>query len=79
MNTCKTCKWWADSAGTFIESKELKKLVPSMDPYHPCNCPKINQDVHANPAMDGAAAENMDGHPYFVTGPDFGCIHYEPK
>ncbi len=67
MNTCKTCKWWA-------EQEFATKFGDCNSPRNPRNDWKLN--------LDGAYGheETFYGHFFGIsTGPDFGCIHHEAK
>lgn len=68
IHTCKDCKWW--------ESKNKEK-------FGDCKCAKIDisNDNDKGIDKDGAAATCCDdGYgTEFLTGPDFGCIHWEGK
>lgn len=69
MNTCKSCKWW----GVNLADAHLQ------DGYGSCDFPEMLEDVrHQIPADDNAYCyTNEPGN--IMTGPNFGCIHHEPK
>lgn len=66
MNTCKTCKWWANIPDEmrgclFVETFEYQS----------------KPDLFAvEEACDGYGDRRV---PCVVTGPEFGCIHHEEK
>lgn len=67
--TCKTCKWW------------VKKDTHYGNNANMCANPKIVGPHKDHPA-DADGAELCDASGYFAAilpGPDFGCIHHEPK
>ena len=68
--TCKTCRWWGEqreaNAGTCLHKKiSFRGVVVDV--------PLMGQ----LPPPDGMTAANNDAE--VRTGPDFGCIHHEPK
>ena len=70
--TCKDCKWWAPNYSG--------KDAPMDGPFA-CRHPKLDHPDSelwdwCNP-QDMAAAD--DGPAMILTGPDFGCIHFEAK
>lgn len=84
MNTCKTCQWWQDDTEAHRRRSNVKN----------CTCPKVifatvdyesdaavaEEDPHH--VLSGNEAGVEDGSGYFarlITGPDFGCIHHQPK
>lgn len=67
MGTCKTCRWWGDG---------------------PCGSPKlINQEALLNWASIKGTWQPVAGDSWgldfdqvaIVTGPDFGCVHWEER
>ena len=63
MNTCKDCKWWQD-------------VVHRKHKY--CNHPDLMPlDDTADYKLDSLLY--WDKNEKFWSGPDFGCIHHEPK
>lgn len=85
MNTCKDCKWWAAKAHTWIAGGTKREVY--VDDYRQCGNPKLDvrswfRRLEDSPSvfLDGAAFGARDGRGgYFITGPDFGCIHWEQK
>jgi hypothetical protein len=65
-NTCKTCKWWG----------EIQKRYGDGSEYAACECPKLDHRYGGNDPDGAVDAEEYGG---IFTGPDFGCIHHEPK
>ncbi len=64
MGTCKECRWWTRHA-------YLYRVEHGIQPPHvPCTHPKLTGLERPDSAM-GAYKD-------FHTGPDFGCIHFEP-
>lgn len=63
MKTCKTCKYW----GNVVE-KQTKQCY--------CYHPKIGR--HDTFGKDQVSLENRGTATGIQTGPDFGCVHYEP-
>lgn len=63
--TCKTCKWW----GHFLTRRgDGRCKMPLHDP-------EVDPDLRGSNTMSGGTA----GPATIWTGPDFGCIHHEPK
>jgi len=70
--TCKTCRWWENMR----------------DGYGTCDCPKMHHRALSPEGIGYAFAlrrslvfkrySRMYVGPT-LTGPDFGCIHHEPK
>ncbi len=72
MQTCKTCKWWLE-----VTDRQLKSMAEQSLSLK-CECGVLN----AKGGDDGIRFETewpWDGEEWFVTGPDFGCIHHEEK
>jgi hypothetical protein len=66
MNTCDTCKHWADTRkdGTPYKPDDVQRL---------CNNPKIDgADCYAEDALNS----NADYDYGLTTGPKFGCVHH---
>lgn len=61
--TCKTCRWWTDRGSCMKFYNVLSR--DTMVATHEIEC----EDC-------GGA---MGGPSILRTGPDFGCIHHEPK
>jgi len=66
MNTCDTCKWWC------------KSLEETDKPPMQCDNDKLHLDLRGNDTCgcDGYT-EHRSGA--MITGPQFGCVHHEPK
>lgn len=64
MNTCKMCKWWTGPHGH----------GGHWDKHGDCTQEKVNGDAK----LDGMHAGDIADYP-LMTGPDFGCIHWEAK
>lgn len=60
---CKTCRWWAGVPG---EQRECDCRHPACDSLTP-----QPGSFRASPACEHDA--------YFVSGPDFGCVHWEER
>lgn len=90
--TCETCRFWGVHNWHL---DHMKKDQPYQHtdrehmrdhPHKPCGCPKIvdssdigQKEVDAMPS-DMAVFSDCEGYSAsFVTGPNFGCIHHEPK
>ena len=70
MNTCQTCRYWT---GKCDEQPKFKKCS------HPKNQPFA---LFQEPALDGFGVFDEDEasrQGEFASGPDFGCIHHQPK
>ncbi len=69
MKTCKDCKWWATAwwDGTPYPLDAVHRI---------CDHPKID-----TPDVDDRDTlfSNADVDYGTTTGPDFGCIHFEPE
>lgn len=68
MSTCKTCKWW-DTLACHQQFRETGGLDVSENDHHYEAMPKTNQLLART---DGESC-------LILTGPDFGCIHHQPK
>ena len=68
MKTCKTCKWWGsyhiEGIGQCTAVVEYDMWTPSGEGR------KIVPAYFGVSSDEGAVVE---------TGPDFGCVHHEPK
>jgi hypothetical protein len=73
MNTCETCKWWdTDSHWPNDLGKSTK---------HACGSPKLTSDSYNNGeynSSDSLVYEYDEGGDFY-SGPNFGCVHHEPK
>ena len=63
MNTCKTCKWWG-----------WRKYDPICDLSDTVQFPCKSSHMAGDDPAGMVDAEDYGG---VLTGPDFGCIHYE--
>lgn len=63
---CRTCRWW--------ETREVERrtLIPRF--VKPCL--RMSGVAHLNAKTDSALPNTPDR---FWTGPDFGCVHHEPR
>jgi hypothetical protein len=82
MSTCKTCRYWEDpdSLETWHELR-YNRCQTFDDDVRLCIHPKCGSEAKEGPMYaDGSMAFANDYYQaYWVTGPDFGCIHHEPK
>lgn len=70
MKTCDTCKWWGTEELQFVYSNQENRRL--------CGHTKIlNGYEHADDEDATDIHKSIDSS--FVTGPKFGCIHYEDK
>jgi hypothetical protein len=70
METCKTCKHWGRRVERF-DGMRLKS----------CDAPLIRYGYHVSEdevTDNGALVEDDEGWG-MVTGPEFGCLHWEVK
>jgi hypothetical protein len=77
MITCKECIFWNPDEADY----ERRAGAPRRAGYNcpRCLCPKFDYGYSDNPVEhDGVIIEDDEGWG-IVTGPDFGCIHGEPK
>lgn len=65
MNTCQICRWWAPN----VNGK------PRTGKVFACLNEKLNQPSFEIAERPDCAGPDEGGH--FVTGPDFGCVHFE--
>ena len=63
MKTCKNCKWWSISF------------------ENDCDFVKSNHASHKSIQFEmiGLPKDDRGLGAFLVTGPDFGCIHFEQK
>ena len=66
-NTCKTCKHWDNWNGTGRAGVCCHLETGGID------------DEVCLPAPNQLLARGMDDDTLILTGPDFGCIHWEEK
>ena len=66
MNTCKTCKWWDTEPRNVNLSLHRDCLSEKLQP---------GNDADGEPDTLGYYNEGSK----FWSGPDFGCIHHEPR
>jgi hypothetical protein len=92
IGTCSACKWWErrKDLGGYDQFTELcnlhieqwegarKFLKEHGFPFYGnCKCSKFNYDDIPN-TSDGLSYMDCEGYAAgFVTGQDFGCIHFE--
>jgi len=62
MKNCKTCKWWA-------EQGEKKTRV--------CSHEKLTESFGRQAYADDALTYTYTEDGWFLTGPDFGCVHHD--
>lgn len=73
MERCKTCKWW----GYYINGEgEIKKLAHDYDDSRICG--KL-EDIDLAPTKRTDSISLSGGEYTHPSGPDFGCVHHEPK
>lgn len=65
MNTCDTCKWWIHHGYVSLIGNN----------HRVCENPKIQESNTGDDEM----GYPYDEGGYMSTGPNFGCIHHEPK
>lgn len=69
MNTCDTCKWWG---------MEQYRHVFDGDDFKLCGNTKVNEWKGSNTDPDTVCLhKSIDTS--IITGPKFGCIHWEAK
>ena len=67
MNTCKDCKWWQD----WRPKNTCGECVHSHTTKDWPMCDQVQENGEDDADGDG---------PYgLLTGPDFGCVHWEAK
>jgi len=74
---CKDCKWWDR------ESWELNR-PRYQDGHYECSNELLRGGSQGGSAGASGECEDYGGDGgtltgYVVTGPEFGCVHYEPK
>lgn len=62
---CRTCKWWS---GPVVEDEFN---------HGPARCTHVKLSYPGGAIADGAV--DVGGYDGIETGPEFGCIHHEPK
>lgn len=82
MNTCDTCQWWLKEPGLDVEELVKQENNPRCRIFHRCMCPTIGvrrlnrENIERE---DSALPLWVDGIGVLVTGPKFGCLHWEAK
>lgn len=84
MNTCKDCKWWKQLE---VQDNFLPDYVASIRDREIttriCHNPRLERDTDSRGHItnhSNAFPNASDDHCIcFVTGCDFGCIHWEAK
>ena len=69
---CRSCRHWGNSRNGLSDNDQRLRS---------CDCPKLEYGYHRELDVvpnDGAAIEDDEGWG-MLTGPDFGCIHWEVK
>lgn len=74
---CKDCRFWA---GNLNDDDELEGLA-AVGPSHPreawpCMNPKIGGDYNGD---EHKAPDAANSYETIITGPMFGCVHFEVK
>lgn len=65
---CKTCKHWKKESKYTTDSGSIK-----------LHCEIIESSREFEGSNDGLVILVMDAPFQVFTGPDFGCVHHEPK
>lgn len=74
MNTCKTCKYWTGDCGA--EDGVMVRFCTHKMVIQPTHGPKDQRIMIPSGVFtcdEGGATGDL------MTGPDFGCIHWEEK
>lgn len=71
--TCSTCKFWRD--GVEPVGERLCKPVG----WKECHLASANAESALDSLSSNAFFVGGYEHPSLATGPEFGCIHHEPK
>jgi len=82
MNTCQNCKYWSRLPDKVFQPWVNQKPhgPPRITVYGECS--EIIPNTFGEPAEDGlvfGAYNCADHDDVTVTGPKFGCIHFESK
>ena len=69
MSNCKDCKWWV-----------VAEDYSSVRKYQTCENPKMQFGYQSLDTIetDGVRIEDDEGWGWIV-GPEFGCVHFEPR
>ena len=70
MHNCKDCKWWVVAKDGHGDDTK----------YHTCDSPKAQTGYVPWDTVedDGVLIEDDEGWGWIV-GPEFGCVHFEPR
>lgn len=81
MNRCSTCKWWG--------FEEVKWVNNAPEGYRKCANPKLGDyaqyidddkpNHNADNTRDDALISAWQEMGETITGPNFGCVHWEEK
>jgi hypothetical protein len=76
VNTCETCKWWAEST----HDERMREGQCSADTEKPGDVPWYRSNRHGGGGVRfqlHGSWSDADG--ILVTKPDFGCVEWEQK
>lgn len=74
--TCDACRHWGVHEANGWHSSGCSDHQPPSQKF--CGCPKVTDGTVVAPADDIASAVDCeDYHAFLLTGPKFGCVHWE--
>ena len=79
MNTCKNCKWWGREYANTCDAPQSDILSVSKrkDDWFPHTEHSVKNSagfsIYANADDDQGLTASL------ITGPDFGCVQFQPK
>lgn len=83
MNHCKTCRFWPASDLSNCHPNEVARITEVEKTSRVCTNPKLNGEITQQGALadpSTAAPDAADNYGIcFITGSEFGCIHWESK
>lgn len=77
---CKNCRWWQTTGPRHpVDDDYMEKYLPDHK-----RCTRANQDAHLTPTtfyvgFGGWIDDNTEARPILITGPEFGCVQWQPS
>lgn len=86
MGTCATCKWWGKEDTTRLNKDDIG--LPMRVDFRPCNHSCTGQQsghpesafmIGCPTAISAMIDPAVLRHFTAIFGPEFGCVHHDPK
>ena len=74
MGTCKDCQFWGESDSLGLQVGNLDNLHNT---HRQCMCDKLGECGEVEKGSDTLVYQYNEGGG-IDTGPDFGCVHFQP-